>query len=228
MVHSSFQDFIIDHEIIGFFDKAITLKSGRKSHFYVNWRRATNDAFLLNELTDYIGAFLKERKVDFDSIIGVPEGASKTAILTAFKLASQAPNFDLGSHVIPMGRSKQKLHGSPEDRYFIGQPKGRTIVLEDTITTGMSLEQFIASLLEAGIDVVGCIGLTDRMEVRNDGRSVAQFIQERFSGRVTYYKMSEATQLLPRAIQKLSPPKEIIASLQAEFEEFGVEKLRID
>ena len=35
-----------------------------------------------------------------------------------------------------MGRAKPKQHGSPEDKYFVGEPNGKIVVLEDVTTTG--------------------------------------------------------------------------------------------
>jgi len=32
----AFDDFIIENDVVGFFDKPVTLKSGRISHWYVN------------------------------------------------------------------------------------------------------------------------------------------------------------------------------------------------
>ena len=55
---NNFEDFVIENKVIGFFDEPITLKSGRQSHFYVNWREPTYDAFLLDKLSDYISDYL--------------------------------------------------------------------------------------------------------------------------------------------------------------------------
>src|SRR5688572_1915406 len=102
----SFPDFILNNEIIGFFEKPLTLKSGRLSHFYVNWRKSTNDAWMLDQLTDYLVTFMREKNLACETLYGVPEGATKTAVIAALKLAKQSPGFTQGSHVIAMGRAK--------------------------------------------------------------------------------------------------------------------------
>jgi orotate phosphoribosyltransferase len=38
-----------------------------------------------------------------------------------------------------MGRAKPKDHGDPKDRYFVGEPGGKVVILEDVTTTGKSL-----------------------------------------------------------------------------------------
>lgn len=224
----SFDKFVIDNEIIGFFDEAITLKSGRKSNFYVNWRKATNDAYLLDQLTDHIVSFLAKQDVGFDSLIGVPEGASKTAVLTALKWAKAQPQFGKGSHVIPMGRAKPKSHGLAEDRYFIGSPKGRVLVLEDTITTGLSLFTFIDELLASGVDVVGAVCLTDRMEKRDDQLSVEAFIKKRYEDKVEYLRMSGAHNLLPILFSQQAVPTETKKAILEEFARYGAAPLNIE
>ena len=227
-LEKEFDDFILDNQIIGFFDEAITLKSGRKSHFYVNWRNASSDAYLLDQLSNYIRDFLLKQDIKFDSLIGVPEGASKTAVITALKLAQKSENFGKGSHVLPMGRAKPKTHGAPKDKYFIGKPEGATIVLEDTITTGLSLVEFLKSLEEADVNVVAAIGLSDRMELRDDGLSVRDYIKKEFDGRIQYLTMSDASRLLPQAIKRECPKEAVVNALLSEFNEFGVKPLSLE
>lgn len=226
MDQQKFQDFILEHGIIGFFESPMTLKSGRQSQFYVNWRAATNDAWMLDKLTDFICDFLSTRDWQFDTLYGVPEGASKTAVITAMKLARRAAGFAKGSHNIAMGRARPKEHGHPDDRYFIGAPRGRTVVLEDTITTGGSLIACLQQLLEAGVDVAGVVALTDRMEKRDDGYSVEEYLNLQFDGKIPYRVMSDALTLLPLAAQKYQPSRSILDALEAEFAEFGVMPLR--
>jgi orotate phosphoribosyltransferase len=131
-----FNAFVIEHNVVGFFEEPIKLKSGRQSHWYVNWRTAGSDAYLLDCLTDYVVQFtenlLKNGALESkpSCFYGVPEGATKLGVLTQYKWAKQSPDFSVGSHILPMGRGKIKEHGVPKDRYFVGQPTGPTIVLE--------------------------------------------------------------------------------------------------
>lgn len=190
----NFASFILDHGIVGFFSEPITLKSGAKSHFYVNWRKATNDAFLLDQLTDYIIRYLTEHGMVCDSIYGVPEGATKTAVIAMLKWARQTPNYAPGTHVVAMGRAKPKEHGAPEDRYFIGMPHGRVLVLEDTVTTGSSLFVTIDRLLALGVDVIGALVLTDRSAPHE---AFADAFHKRYDGKLSLSVMSHAQDLLP-------------------------------
>lgn len=221
---SEFNEFIEHSNVYGFFDEAITLKSGRKSHFYANWRNVVEDVFLTDELSDFVLRFVQENNIEVDTFYGVPEGATKLGVITQFKLAKQAANFSKGSHILAMGRAKPKDHGATKDKYFVGMPKGKVIVLEDVTTTGGSLLKTLDSLKEAGVNVVGVISLTNRMEKRDDGLSVKEAIENKG---FKFFNMSNALDLLPLMYKKLQPGERIGQEIEAEFDKFGVEKIKV-
>lgn len=220
----SFNKFVLDNNVVGFFEEPIELKSGRISNWYVNWRNVAGDVFLLNQLAEYVTAFTKDLGLHPDCFYGVPEGATKVANRAQFLLAESSPNYGPGSHVLPMGRGKPKEHGAPKDKYFVGQPKGRTIILEDVTTTGGSLLSTIDNLMEAEIPVIAAFGLTNRMELRDDGQSVRKAV---VSKNVLYFSLSNALELLPEAYGRLNPGRKIADAIEAEFQQYGVEKLKL-
>jgi len=219
-----FNSFVLDNNVIGFFKEPIKLKSGRMSNWYVNWRNIAEDVFLLAKLIDYVIAFTKDLGLDPDCFYGVPEGATKLGVLTQYRWAKESSNYAPGSHVLPMGRGQPKDHGEPKDKYFIGMPKGKVIVLEDVTTTGGSLLSTIDSLKEAGISIIAVLSLTNRMELRDDKQSVKQAVEAKGT---PYYALSDALQLLPEVYRRLNPGEEIAKAIEKEFEEFGVEKLKL-
>ncbi|MEM2090033.1 MAG: hypothetical protein QXL88_03040 [Candidatus Pacearchaeota archaeon] len=218
-----FIEFILDNNIIGFFEKPIKLKSGRMSNWYVNWRIVTGDVYLLDQLANYIIAFTKDLGLKPDCFYGVPEGATKIAIITQYKWASGSENYGPHSHALPMGRAKPKNHGAPDDKYFIGAPRGKTIVLEDVATTGDSLLESINALSEQKVPIIAAFVLTDRMELK-DGKSVREIVS---SKNVEYFALSNALELLPKAYNKLKPDKRIAKAIEEEFEKYGVEKIKL-
>ncbi len=219
-----FNKFIEENNIYGFFQEAITLKSGRKSHFYANWRNVVGDVFLTELLSDYLISFAKSKGLEVDTFYGVPEGATKLGVITQYKLAKLQESFAKGSHVLAMGRAKPKDHGAPKDRFFVGMPKGKVVVIEDVTTTGGSLITTLDSLKESGVDVVGVISLTNRMEKRDDGASVKEAIENKG---LKFYSMSSSLDILPLIYQKLQPGEEVKKEIESEFEEYGVEKLSL-
>ncbi len=220
----SFIRFIIDNDVVGFFDEPVTLKSGRKSNWYVNWRSVSNDVCLVDMVADYLMDFASEKGLNPDAFYGVPEGATKLGLIATYKLAKSKSNFGIGSSPFPMGRGKPKEHGSPDDRFFIGAPKGRLVLVEDVTTTGGSLITAIEQLKEVNADIVAAVGLTNRMEVRDDGKSVAEAVEEMD---VPYYELSRATEFLPEAFERFSPGDKIMSSIEAEFKKYGVRELKI-
>jgi orotate phosphoribosyltransferase len=219
-----FNKFIIDNNVIGFFKEPVTLKSGRTSHWYANFRNITEDAYLTEKLSDYVIAFTKTSKLSPDSFYGVPEGATKLAIITQYKWAKSSKKYALGTHALPMGRGKPKEHGNPKDRFFLGMPKGKTIILEDVTTTGNSLLATVDTLKHANTQITAAFGLTNRMELRDDGKTVSEALEEKG---VAYHALSNALELLPQAYQKLAPGEEVAEAIEEEFRKYGAAKLNL-
>lgn len=221
---SAFIDFIIDNRVVGFFDAPVTLKSGRTSNWYVNWRTVSGDVFLLDRLADFLIDFAVDSGFALDAFFGVPEGASKLGVLATYKWAISRDDFAKGRYALPMGRGKPKEHGAPQDKYFLTPPAGRIVVVEDVTTTGGSLIGALDQLSQLDVEVLAAVGLTNRMELRDDGLSVADAIAKRG---VRYLSLSDATDFLPEAYRALSPGEAIGKSIEAEFSEYGVQPLRI-
>ncbi len=123
-----------------------------------------------------------------------------------------------------MGRARVKSHGDPGDRYFVGTPRGDTVVLEDVTTTGGSLLGTIDSLLDAGIPVIASIGLTDRNELGSDGRGVREAVLER---EIPYYAMSNALELLPEAYRRFCPGEDAARLVEEYFERYGAGRIKL-
>lgn len=221
---SAFNRFIIENKVVGFFDKEVTLKSGRKSHWYVNWRTVAGDVFLVDRLSDFLIDFTVGLGFKPDAFYGVPEGASKLGVITTYKWAKAQRTYAPGSNPLPMGRGKPKEHGAPEDKFFVGQPRGSIIVVEDVTTTGGSLLTALDQLSQIDVKVLAAVGLTNRMEKRDDGKSVAEAIAD--CG-VPYHSLSDATAFLPEAYKAFSPGEKIAQSIEAEFRQYGVKPLKL-
>ena len=217
-----FNDFVLENNVIGFFEQPIKLKSGRMTNWYVNWR--INDVFLIDKLSDFVIAFIKGKGLNPDCFFGVPEGATKLGIITQHKWAKQSLDYGETSYVLPMGRGKPKEHGNIKDRFFVGEPEGKIIVLEDVTTTGGSLLTTIDSLQQAGFSIMAAVSLTNRMELRDDRQSVKQAVE---SKGVSYYNLSNALQLLPEVYKKLQPGEGIGRAIESEFKEHGIEQINL-
>jgi orotate phosphoribosyltransferase len=218
-VQEEFNRFIEENNVYGFFEDAITLKSGRKSHFYANWRNVVEDVWLTERLAEYVISFTQSIGLDADTFYGVPEGATKLGLITQYKWAQRSDTYGRGSHVLAMGRAKPKDHGAPKDRFFVGMPQGNVVVIEDVTTTGGSLLRTLEGLTESEVRVVGVISLTNRMEKRDDGLSVKEAVEKKG---FPFDSMSSSLDLLPIMYKILQPGEDIANAIEREFREYGV------
>jgi orotate phosphoribosyltransferase len=220
----AFNTFVVDSNVYGFFPQAITLKSGRTSHFYANWRDVVKDVWSTERLAGFVIDFVRDLGLQVDTFYGVPEGATKLGVIAQYLWARQQTGYGRDSHALAMGRAKPKEHGAPQDKYFVGVPKGKVIVIEDVTTTGGSSIKTLESLREAGIDIVALVSLTNRMEKRDDGSSVEQAVT---AAGFRFHHMSNALDLLPGVYRRLQPGEAIGKVIEAEFAQYGVRPLHL-
>ena len=213
----AFNQFVLESGVIGFGN--FTLASGRKSYFYTNWRKIVADTWSRDKLTDYILSFAKDKKLEVDTFIGVPEGATLIGAFTQDKFAKQSENYSKGSHVTSMARKTPKSHGDALDKYFIGKPQGKICVIEDVTTTANSLSKFLISLKKLNLNASDVITLTNRAQITKDGLSVKESLESKGYG---FHEMSSALEILPRVYKKLRE------SIEAEFKKYGIEKIVLD
>ncbi|MFO7796531.1 MAG: hypothetical protein ACQERB_01365 [Promethearchaeati archaeon] len=217
-----FTNFILKNNIIGFFKDPITLKSGRVSYWYVNWRDISSDVYLIDKLTDFIIKFVNELNLNPDCFFGVPEGATKLGIITQYKWAKMQEDFRKNNYILSMGRGSPKKHGDPKDRYYLGIPDGKVIILEDVTTTGQSLIDIINQFSILNIDIQAAISLTNRNERRSDGKTVKELIMRK---NIPYYSMSNALELLPRVYEMNEIDKVIAKKVEDYFLKYGEKEL---
>ncbi len=236
----------------------LTEMEGKFSAVSISWINKISEN-ILKEIDD----------MDIDCVYGDPNSICREiGIITQYNLAKQSERYGKGIHCLPMGRKKPKSHGDPKDRYFVGKPSGRTlvllenkereeqilkpidilddvevceviyieeqpvyaklpeevVVLEDVTTTGSSLLSTIDVLLKKDISVIASIGLTNRNELRDDGKSVKEAIEER---EVPYYAMSNALELLPEIYQRQKPGEEIAKLVEDYFKKYGVKDIKL-
>ncbi|MHA1725623.1 MAG: orotate phosphoribosyltransferase [Promethearchaeota archaeon] len=220
-----FIKFIFDNNVLGFFETPLTLKSGRLSYWYINWRNISEDVFLLDKLTDFILDYVEAFHINPDTFYGVPEGATKLGIITQYKWAKRYKKLSKGDFVLSMGRVKPKEHGDPKDKYFLGKPRGKVVILEDTITTGKSLLSTIKNMKNMNINIHAIICLSNRNELRADGKNIVDIIKDL---NIKFHAMSNAIDILPRAIKKFQVKESIIQEIKNYFEKYGSMKLNLD
>lgn len=219
---SALNRFIVDNDVIGFFPEGRTLKSGRFSYWYANCRNLAATVGLMDRTADFLLAFLAARGLGCDYVYGVPAGVTALATVVNYK-RGMASN---GRHSVVIGREKPKQHGDPRDRYFIGPvDRGdRVVVLEDVTTTGGSLLKTLDVLGEAGVEVVAVVSIVDRMELRDDGKSVAQCVGDKGC---RYFSLTDADQVIPLAIARYQPDRDFLRKFQQKYNEFAIKRIEL-
>ncbi len=127
-----------------------TLKSGKKSPFYIDLRRVSSDAALLAEVARGYAELIKDKH--YDRIAGIPVAALPLA--TAVSLETGIP--------LIYPRMTMKDHGTGnriEGEYKQGE---KVLLLDDLITTGKSKVEAIEILREAGLVVTELAVLLER------------------------------------------------------------------
>jgi len=216
-----FNKFMTENKVVGFFEKPIILVSGRQTHWYANCRDILNTFELINIVSSYIIEFMKDEDLEFDYVYGVPEGVTKLADVINFKLGMDNPKQKL-----VIGRAKPKEHGAPKDKYFVGNVEegDKVVVIEDVTTTGGSLLKTILRLKEANVEIVAAIGIVNRMEKRDDGKSVEEAVNVK---NVPYYALSNSILLLPLAKETQNPSEEVIKQIKIGFEKYGIKPIEM-
>lgn len=132
----------------------VTLSSGAKAQYYVDARRALLRPAGFLAAGEMIAAGAAD--VGAEAV-----GGPATAAIPPACAALAAP---AGRHLVGFFvRGERKEHGL--QRWVEGpvEPGARCLVVEDTVTTGGSTARAIERIVEEGLEVVGVIGVVDRL-----------------------------------------------------------------
>jgi orotate phosphoribosyltransferase len=133
----------------------VTLASGREADYYVDLRRVTLDGAAA-PLVGRVMLALAEGW-DFDAVGGLTLGADPVA--GAMLHAAAAAGGRLDAFVVRKSEKAHGLHKKIEGTDVAGR---RVLVVEDTSTTGGSVQQALDAVRAAGGEVVGVAVLVDR------------------------------------------------------------------
>ncbi|MGF1578185.1 MAG: orotate phosphoribosyltransferase [Gemmataceae bacterium] len=134
-----------------------TLKSGKKSSYYINSKKALFHSEAISLLAEVFWHMTKDLELQ---AIGGPEvGAIPIATALAQKYHQEGRDIE-GFFV----RKQLKEHGSKEWIEGVLQPGWKVGLVEDVLTTGGSAMHAIEKVEKAGAQVVAVLGIVDRLE----------------------------------------------------------------
>jgi orotate phosphoribosyltransferase len=134
-----------------------TLASGKKSHYYLDCRKVTLDSRGANLVA---AGMLELLAGDMpDAVGGMAIGADP--ITAAIITLAGVQGKHLRGFIV---RKEAKAHGTGKDVEGPVSAGQRVVIVEDTITTGGSALQAAEKAKAAGLNVVGVLGIVDRLE----------------------------------------------------------------
>ena len=220
---ASYEGFLLDNKLVGFFDPPIILKSGRSGHWYVNMRDALKTLELKRQLARYVYDFCTGRGLRPDYFLGVPDGAKPLGEemnnLIDYKSPSTIPASVL--------RAGKKAHGDPQNRYSVGPltPGQHVVLVEDVTTTGGSSMEHILRLQELGIWVDALVSNVNRYERRDRGRTVQDVLERDYH--IKYDALTDARSILPKAADAFNPSVSLRDDIENYYRIYGVEPIEL-
>lgn len=167
-----FIEFSLKTDVLRFGE--FVLKSGRKSPYFFN-AGLFNTGSSLATLGEFYADRLLDWGQDFDVLFGPAYKGIPLAVSVAIALSART------GRPVPycFNRKEAKDHG--EGGLIVGaELKGKVVILDDVVTAGISVDESVATIKDAGATPAAvCIAL-DRMERGLDGRlPTSQLIEQR-------------------------------------------------
>ena len=165
-----FIDFMVESDVLKFGD--FTLKSGRKSPFFMN-AGAYVTGTQLKRLGEYYAKAIHAAFGDiFDALFGPAYKGIPLAVITAIAYSEL-----YGREVrYCADRKEEKDHGADKGGWLGYKLKDgdRVIMIEDVTTSGKSMEETVPKVrAQADVAIVGLMVSLDRMEIGKGGEKCA-------------------------------------------------------
>ena len=165
-----FIDFMVDCQVLKFGD--FTLKSGRKSPFFMN-AGAYVTGTQLKKLGEYYAKAIHDAYgMDFDVLFGPAYKGIPLAVVTAMAFSEL-----YGKEVrYCSDRKEEKDHGADKGSFLGSKLKDgdRVIMIEDVTTSGKSMEETVPKVRgAANVEIKGLMVSLNRMEVGKGGEKCA-------------------------------------------------------
>ncbi|MDD5823878.1 MAG: orotate phosphoribosyltransferase [Firmicutes bacterium] len=161
-----FIEFMVESDVLKFGD--FTLKSGRKSPFFMNAGAYVTGSQLKRLGEYYAKAIYSKYGTDFDVLFGPAYKGIPLSVVTAIAFSEL-----YGKEIrYCSDRKEAKDHGADKGG-FIGSPLqdgDRVVMIEDVTTSGKSMEETVPKVRGAAdVTIVGLMVSLDRMEVGKGG-----------------------------------------------------------
>ena len=218
-----FIEFMVESDVLKFGD--FTLKSGRKSPFFMNAGAYVTGSQLMRLGEYYAKAIHENYGDDFDLLFGPAYKGIPIAVVTAIAYSNL-----YGKEVrYCSDRKEAKDHGADKGGFLGSKPKDgdRVVMIEDVTTSGKSMEETVPKVRGAAdVTIVGLMVSLNRMEVGKGGeKSALDEIKELYgfdaNAIVTMAEVTEHLHNRPYRGQVLIDDT-LKAAIDAYYEQYGV------
>lgn len=218
-----FIEFMVESNVLKFGD--FTLKSGRKSPFFMNAGAYVTGEQLKRLGEYYAHAIVANFGTDFDVLFGPAYKGIPLSVVTAIAM------HDLyGKEVRYCSNRKEvKDHGADAGNLLGAEIKDgdRVVMVEDVTTSGKSIDETYPIVTGAAdVEIVGLIVSLNRMEVGKGGKVTAQEeVQEHYGFPVaSIVSMAEVVEILSEPGENRGAVLDdtLKAAIDAYYEQYGV------
>ena len=161
-----FIEFMVDSQVLKFGE--FTLKSGRKSPFFMNAGGYVTGSQLKKLGEYYAKAIHAKYGDDFDVLFGPAYKGIPLSVVTAIAFSEL-----YGKEIrYCSDRKEEKDHGADKGSFLGSKLKDgdRVVMIEDVTTSGKSMEETVPKVKGAAdVEIVGLMVSLDRMEVGKGG-----------------------------------------------------------
>ena len=173
-----FIEFMVESDVLKFGD--FTLKSGRKSPFFMNAGAYVTGSQLMRLGEYYAKAIHENYGDDFDVLFGPAYKGIPISVVTAIAYSQL-----YGKEIrYCSDRKEAKDHGADKGGFLGSKLKDgdRVVMIEDVTTSGKSMEETVPKVKGAAdVEIVGLMVSLNRMEVGLGGKvSALDEIKERY------------------------------------------------
>ena len=218
-----FIEFMVDSNVLKFGD--FTLKSGRKSPFFMNAGGYVTGSQLKKLGEFYAKAIHAQYGDDFDVLFGPAYKGIPISVVTAIAYSEL-----YGKEIrYCSDRKEEKDHGADKGS-FLGsklQDGDRVVMIEDVTTSGKSMEETVPKVRNAAdVEIIGLMVSLNRMEVGLGGQvSALDEIKEKYGFEANaIVAMADVVEYLyNKPYQgKIYIDDELKASIDSYYEQYGV------
>ena len=217
-----FIEFMVESDVLKFGD--VTLKSGRKSPFFMNAGAYVTGSQLMRLGEYYAKAIHDNYGDDFDVLFGPAYKGIPISVVTAVAYSKL-----YGKEIrYCSDRKEEKDHGADKGSFLGSSLKDgdRVVMIEDVTTSGKSMEETVPKVKgAANVEILGLMVSLNRMEVGLGGeKSALEEIQEKYGFRAcAIVSMAEVVEhLYNRECQgRVVIDDTIKAAIDKYYEEYG-------